>query len=87
MLKNLYKPQLTVQSNKYGAQLHIQLGARRELSHQKNYFHRLECDSTRNNILPNNKQKPKPTSLSTGVGTDNFFGVRRIFAQISTNLP
>jgi len=29
---------------------------------KKKYFHRLESDSARNNIYPNNKQKPEITN-------------------------
>jgi len=33
---------------------------------KKKYFHRLESESARNNIHPNNKQKPEITNKNTG---------------------
>jgi len=33
---------------------------------KKKYFHRLESDLARNNIHPNNKQKPEITNKHTG---------------------
>jgi len=62
-----------LQSNKYGAQLHIQLAARREfmieilqcILNKNKYFHRLESASSRNNIHPNNKQKSEITNENT----------------------
>jgi len=33
---------------------------------KKKYFHKLESDSARNNIHPNNKQKPEITNKNTG---------------------
>jgi len=46
------------------AQLYMQLVARREFKHWSVFlplktFHRLETDSARNNIHPNNKQEPE----------------------------
>ena len=45
-------------------QLYVQLAARREFKHWSVFlllktFHRLETDSARNNIHPNNKQEPE----------------------------
>ena len=65
---------------------------------KKKYIHRLESNSERNNIHPNNKQKTEITNeniwkitcqvgLSKGVGAGKFLGVRTNFAQISTDLP
>jgi len=52
-------------------QIHIQLVARRDymnasLSFLKKIFHTLESDSTRNNIHPNNKQKPEIANKNNG---------------------
>ena len=63
-----------LQSNEYGAQLYMELAARREfmiqtlqcILNKKKYFHRLESDSARNNIHPNIKQKPEITNKNTG---------------------
>jgi len=46
------------------AQLYMQIAARREFKHWSVFlllktFNRLETDSARNNIHPNNKQKPE----------------------------
>jgi len=38
----------------------------RVYSYQEKVFHRLESDSARNNIHPNNKQKPEITKKNTG---------------------
>ena len=65
----------SLQSNKYGNQLQIQLAARREflifltlrcILTKKEYFHRLKSDSATNNIHPNNRQKPEITNKNTG---------------------
>jgi len=37
--------------------------------YQEKIFHRLESDSARNNIHPNNKQKPEITNKNTGERT------------------
>jgi len=39
---------------------------------KKTYFHRLESDSARNNILPNSKQKPEITNKNPGKMTCQY---------------
>jgi len=52
-------------------QIYIQLAARREFINTRVYFyyeqifHSLESDWVRNNIHPNNKQKPEITNKNT----------------------
>jgi len=59
--------------------MHIQLVARREYDvntgvyfYLEKIFHRLESDSTRNNIHPNNKHKPEITNKHTGKRTCQY---------------
>jgi len=40
--------------------------------YHKKIFHRLESDSARNNIHPNNKQKPEITNRNTGIKTCQY---------------
>jgi len=42
------------------------LGYARVYSYKKKIFHSLESDSARNNIHPNNKQKPEITNKNNG---------------------
>jgi len=40
--------------------------------YQEKLFHRLESDSARNNIHPNNKQKPEIANKNTGIKTCQY---------------
>jgi len=42
------------------------INARVYFFNKEKIFHRLESDSARNNIHPNNKQKPEITNKNTG---------------------
>jgi len=64
-----------LQSNKYGTQLYTQLAARRVYDINKHYTvlllrktfpHTVEWLGKKNNIHPNNKQKPKIANKNTG---------------------